>query len=86
MTIRRHTVPEYRKWIVTMWHFGRDSLTEFTGERFSITIEEAKHALLRLYAKDFSGKNRIRIEKQEYPCKPLYQALEEKLNLRKDGV
>ena len=27
-------------WTVTMWHFGRDSLTEYSGERFHITWEE----------------------------------------------
>src|SRR4029078_536748 len=29
-----HLIPEHNSWIVTMWHFGKDSLNEYTGERF----------------------------------------------------
>lgn len=76
---KRYSIPEYRTWIVTMWHFGRDALVEFAGERFSITVKNAQHILTRLYVKDFNGKNRIRIERQEYPKKTLIDAIEEKL-------
>jgi hypothetical protein len=50
-----------------MWHFGRDSLVEYTNDKSSITVETAQHILTRLYVKEFKGKNKIRIEKQEYP-------------------
>jgi hypothetical protein len=33
----------------------------------------------RVYVKDFNGKNKIRIERQEYPKKTLTDAIEEKL-------
>jgi len=72
-------IPEYKTWIVTMWHFGRDALTEFAGERLSITIEQAQHILTRLYVKDFHGKKRIRIERQEYPNMGLEEAIQEKI-------
>lgn len=77
----RNTVPMYKKWLVTMWHFGRDASFEYTGERYCITVENLKHILIRIYVKDFNGKNRIRIERQEYPKKTLIDAIEEKLNV-----
>jgi hypothetical protein len=73
------SVPEYGKWIVTMWHFGRDPSVEYTGEKFCISVENLQHILSRIYVKDFNGKNRIRIEKQEYPRKSVIDAIEEKL-------
>jgi hypothetical protein len=77
----RNTIPGYKKWIVTMWHFGRDASIEYTGQRYCITIQNLQHILTRIYVKDFNGKNRIRIEKQEYPKKTVIDAIEEKLNV-----
>jgi hypothetical protein len=74
-------IPDYKSWIVTMWHFGRDSLVEYTNEKCCISIGSAQHMLTRLYVKDFNGKNRVRIEKQEYPKKTVLDAIEEKLNV-----
>jgi len=76
-----NTVPVYKKWLVTMWHFGRDASVEYTGERYCNTIENLQHMLIRIYVKDFNGKNRIRIERQEYPKKTLIDAIEEKLGI-----
>lgn len=73
------SIPEYKSWTITMWHFGRDSLVEYTNNRSSITVETAQHILTRLYVKDFDGKKRPRIEKQERPMKTVLEAIEEKL-------
>lgn len=27
-------IPNHMTWVVTMWHFGQDSLTDYTGEMF----------------------------------------------------
>ena len=62
-----------------MWHFGRDTSIEYTGKKFSISVEKLEHILTRLYVKDFNGKRRIRIETQEYPKKTVLDAIEEKL-------
>jgi hypothetical protein len=43
-----------------MWHFGSDSLNEYTGERFESTWEDGENALLRIYTKDLNGGTRIR--------------------------
>jgi len=75
----KYSIPDYKSWTITMWHFGRDALTEYGGERFSITIEYAQHILTRIYAKRFNYKKRIRIECQEYPKKPLEEAIHEKI-------
>lgn len=74
------SIPDYKQWTVTMWHFGRDSLIEYNGERFSITIEKAQDILVRAYTKNTEkGKKRIRLEKQEYPMKSIEDAIEDKL-------
>jgi hypothetical protein len=74
-------VPDHMGWIVTMWHFGVDGLTEFTGERFECTWEVGQNVLIRAYTKDFrNGKTHIRLERQEYPRRSLASAIEEKLN------
>jgi len=73
-------VPDHMGWIVAMWHFGVDGLTEYTGEKFSCTWEVGQSALIRAYTKDFrNGRTHIRLERQEYP-RSLTHALEEKLN------
>ena len=77
----RLVVPDHMEWIVTMWHFGVDSVTEYAGEKFSCTWEVGQNALIRAYTKDFrNGKTRVRLEKQEYPRRSLAYAIDEKLN------
>lgn len=73
------SIPDYNNWIITMWHFGRDCLMEYAGEKFSITVENARHILTRVYSKEFNGKQKIRIESQEYPRKTVTDIIEEKL-------
>jgi hypothetical protein len=74
-------VPDHMAWIATMWHFGVDGLTEFTGERFECMWEVGQNALIRAYTKDFrNGRTHIRLERQEYPRKTLACAIAEKLN------
>jgi hypothetical protein len=77
-----HLIPDNNSWTVTMWHFCSDSLNEYTGERFELTWEQGKEALIRVYTKDLrDGKGiRIRTERQEYPIKRFDVAFEEKLN------
>jgi hypothetical protein len=74
-------LPNHNSWIVTMWHFGTDSLNEYTGEKFEMTWENGEHALLRIYSKDMKEGNGIRIrkERQEYPGVRLDVAIHEKL-------
>jgi hypothetical protein len=74
------TIPHHKSWIVTMWHFSRDAIPSYAGERFSAEFETVKEILIRIYTKNWNnGKTRIRLEKQEYPMKTIEDAIEEKL-------
>jgi hypothetical protein len=75
-------IPDHNSWIVTMWHFGTDSLSEYAGEKFEMTWDDGEHALLRIYSKDMKDGNGIRIrkERQEYPGVRLGVAIREKLH------
>ncbi len=73
-------IPLYSQWIVTMWHFGTDALTEYSGEKFCMTWETAENVLIRAYSKVMTdNKTRIRLERQEYPNSSIAEVIEEKL-------
>ena len=75
-------IPNHMTWTVTMWHFGADSSVLYKGKSFHASWKVAENALIAFYSKVWKdGKCRIRGERQEYPCKPLDEALDEKLNL-----
>ena len=67
-------------WIVKMWHFGQDALTSYSGEKFDISWENSLK-IFHIYSKQYenSKKIKIRIEIQEYPNKPLEDAITDKL-------
>ena len=56
-------IPNHNSWIVTMWHFGTDSLSEYAGEKFEMTWEDGEHALLRIYSKDMKDGIELELEK-----------------------
>lgn len=63
-----------------MWHFGVDASILYKGKMFHVSWKIAETALIAFYSKIWKdGKHRIRAERQEYPNKPLDEALEEKL-------
>ena len=47
-----------------MWHFGHDSLDEYTSKEFEVAWEDGQNALMRIYTKDLNGVTRIRKERQ----------------------
>jgi hypothetical protein len=63
------TIPRYTKWINKMWHFGVDTIAEYTGKQFEVTFEASVSDLYLVYTKCMKkdGKNRVRAERQEYP-------------------
>jgi hypothetical protein len=80
------SIPNHNGWIVTIWHFGADALSTYSGEKFFASWQVGQNALITGYSKDMKdGKTRIRLERQEYPTKSLAEALEEKLNAAEDG-
>jgi hypothetical protein len=74
-------VPNHNEWIITMWHFGFDSLIEFSGEKFCIKWETAENMLIQIYSKSFKdNKSKIRLERHECPNKTFIEAIEQKLS------
>lgn len=79
-------IPSYKDWIVTMWHFGADSLVEFSGEKFSMKWKIAEKLMIQAYSKVFKNKkSRIRLERHESPNKRFFEAIEEKINNYNNG-
>jgi hypothetical protein len=42
-------IPDHNRWVVTMWHFGVDSLVEYTSDKFAITWEAGEHISSCIY-------------------------------------
>ena len=73
-------IPSYGKWIVKMWHFGVDTIDEYTGKEFEVTFEEGMLDLYRIYTKRMKdGKNIVRVEHQEHPNQAVADAVVRKL-------
>src|SRR3954465_9842256 len=51
-------VPNHMSWTVKMWHFGKDSLTGYSGGRFEITWEDSWNVFYHVYSKEYEGKRR----------------------------
>ena len=65
-------------WTIKMWHFGKDSLTGYSGEKFEITWEDSLK-LFNIYSKEYGNKKmKVRKEIQEYPNKSLEYAVMDK--------
>jgi hypothetical protein len=73
-------IPAYRSWTTRMWHFGYDTIDEYTGKEFEVTFEEGMSDLYRIYTKRMKdGKNIVRVEHQEYPNQAFADAAVRKL-------
>ena len=79
-------IPDCITWLVTMWHFGADATAEYSDEKNYRRWGVAEKILLTIYTKEWKdGKKRIRWDLQEYPNKPVKEALEEKLHACSNG-
>jgi hypothetical protein len=73
-------IPSYKEWIVCQWHFGADSVVEYSGEKFSMKWKTAENIMIQAYSKVFKNRKcRIRLERHESPNKRFFEAIEEKL-------
>jgi hypothetical protein len=78
--LQNSKIPNHMSWAVKMWHFGRDALTSYSGQKFEITWEGSLN-LFRIYSKEYVNKKmKIRKEVQEYPNQSLEEAFMDKLN------
>jgi hypothetical protein len=72
-------IPDNQRWQVTMWHFGKDKFAnEYPAKGYALTWGHGRE-VLRTYIKRLNSKNVERKERQEYPKKPLENALDEKM-------
>ena len=76
------SIPYYGSWIITIWHFGRDSEITYSKKEFNIEYRTTEEIIIKIYDKYWKHENKrkIRIEKQEYPNKSFNDAMEEQLN------
>jgi hypothetical protein len=72
-------IPNHMSWTVKMWHFGKDTLTSYSGEKFDMSWEDSMNVFHHIYSKEYGKKMKIRNEIQEYPNKPLEDAFMDKL-------
>jgi hypothetical protein len=74
------TIPRYTKWIVTMWHFGVDTIQEYAGKEFEVTFGDGISDLYRVYTKRMKdGRIKVRSESQQYPDQEYADAIVRKL-------
>ena len=72
-------ISHHMSWTIKMWHFGKDSLTGYSGEKFDMSWEDSLK-LFHIYSKEY-GKNKMKVRKevQEYSNKRLEEAFMDKL-------
>ena len=64
----RITIPSHKNWTITLWHLGKDSLSEYSKEMFHCKWDIAEKITLRIYSKELTnGKKKKRIELQQSP-------------------
>ena len=70
-----------RKTGLWMWHFGVDTIDEYTDKEFEVTFEEGMSDLYRIYTKRTkNSKNKIvRVEHQEYPNQEVAEVFVKKM-------
>lgn len=60
-------IPNYLYWIITLWHIGKDSISEYSGKMFHCEWKLAEQIILRIYSKTIEKNNKVRIEVQQNP-------------------
>jgi len=61
-------LPSYKNWTITLWHIGKDSLSEYSKEMFHCKWDLAEKIALRIYSKEVqTGKKKVRAEIQQNP-------------------
>src|SRR6476620_3118863 len=79
-------IPIHMSLIVKIWHFGQDTLTGYSGEKFKSTWEDSLNVFHHIYSKEYGNKKmKMRKEVQEYPNKPLEDTLMDKIKEDEDG-
>jgi hypothetical protein len=81
----RISIPDNRRWQVTMWHFGKDKFAnEYPAKGYALTWGHGRE-VLRTYIKNLNHNKIERKERQEYPKKSLEDALNDKRNCNNES-
>ena len=77
-------IPNYKDWTITLWHIGKDSISEYAGQMFHCEWSVAEQMILRTYTKIIgkNNNNRVRIEIQQNPTINIEQLIK-KLGIEK---
>jgi len=49
-------IPNHMSWMVKMWHFGKDALTSYSGEKFDMSWEDSLNVFHHIYSKEYGKK------------------------------
>lgn len=80
-TVNGAALPKVEDWLIVQWHYGKDSVQEFSGEKFNITFKIWCGLLARIYVHEQDRIQKLRIEVVQKPGKSLRQVTAEILNL-----
>ncbi len=76
-----NSITSVEVWKIVMWHYGKDSAQEFSGEAFNITFKMWCGELARIYVHEQDHSRKVRFEVIETPKKPLQEVIANKLSL-----
>ena len=68
-------IPSYIYWLITLWHIGKDSISEYSHEMFHCEWGLAEQMVLRIYSKTIEKKSKVRIEIQQNPIISIEQII-----------
>ena len=71
-------IPNVADWLVTSWHYGKDSRKEVSGTSLNVTFETWSKTLARIYAK--SELKKIRVEEIQSPHRTVQDLFETVMN------
>jgi hypothetical protein len=72
-------IPDHGKWIITLWHFGADSLN-YKEDNYCVSWQQGQKVLCRTYNKNTRRGKIKRYELQERPQKQYTDAIKDKMN------
>jgi len=71
-------VPSVVDWVVTSWHYGKDSLKEVSGASFNVTFQTWSNTFARIYVKRELRK--VRVEEIQSPNRTVQELFETVMN------
>jgi hypothetical protein len=71
-------VPNVAEWVVTSWHYGKDSVKEVSGASFNVTFETWFKTFARIYVK--SRLRKVRVEETQSPDRRVQDLFESVIN------